>query len=189
MEWVQLGIWGDSLVHGGIDMEKGGWVTRLRLYLMGRGLGDHCFGLGVGGQNSGEVLRRLGPELTQRIGHIDHVLLSVGLNDLLNKEKLTPVPEFAENLRRMAREVRAAGKKPWILSMTPCDRPGSRDWGAMVEASCRAAEEEGAEWLDMSASFSLSDLVDGVHPGPAGHEKIFQAVKTALIKGSVIPPE
>ncbi|MBL8026704.1 MAG: SGNH/GDSL hydrolase family protein [Fibrobacteres bacterium] len=178
--WLQIGVWGDSLVHGGIDGEKGGWVSRLKLHLMANGLGDHCFSLGIGGQSSSEVLDRIPVELKARREHVDHVIVSVGLNDLLNKPKIVSPEKFADNLRKIVRIIHRSGKRAWILSMTPCDRTEAANWRVMVDISKKVAIEEKADWIDMSAAFPNSDLVDGVHPGPAGHEKMFRLVLEAL---------
>jgi len=178
--WLQIGVWGDSLVHGGIDQEKGGWVNRLKLHLMANGLGDHCFSLGVGGQSSSEVLDRISVELQARREHVDHVIVSVGLNDLLNRPKIVSPERFADNLRKIVRIIHRSGKRAWILSMTPCDRPDTGNWQIIVDLSKKVAVEEKTDWIDMSSAFPISDLVDGVHPGPAGHEKMFRIILDRL---------
>jgi lysophospholipase L1-like esterase len=77
----QIGVWGDSIVHGGNDAEKGGWVNRLKLDTAGRGWGDHVFGLGLGGDSSRDVLERIEPELRARRQFVDYVLVGEELPD------------------------------------------------------------------------------------------------------------
>jgi lysophospholipase L1-like esterase len=178
--WLQIGVWGDSLVHGGIDNEAGGWVCRLKLYLMKNNLGDHCFSMGIGGQNSTEVMSRIDKELFWRREHVDHVLISVGLNDLINPNKLTSLNVYADNLRKIILIVRAQNKVAWLLSPTPASRADQAAWKDMVETNRQVALEEKVKWIDLSNAFPFEDLIDGVHPGPSGHQKIFLTVKKAL---------
>lgn len=186
---VQLGVWGDSIVHGGNDEEKGGWVTRLKMYMMRRNLGDHVFDLGIGGDSSADVLSRIAAELTPRRNFIDYVLVAVGMNDLAWDLKLATPEQFRRNLEAIVAQVRAFDKRIYFLSITPTGKVSFDKWRTMNEVIRQVATEQGTGFLDLSAALTPADLPDEVHPRAAGHEKLFQAVKNALIRDGIIPPE
>ena len=177
-------MWGDSLVHGGCDAEMGGWVTRLKLYLWRRGLGDHAFNLGLGGNNSTDLVARLRPELEARRNHIDHVMISVGVNDVM-AAGVTP-EDYQANLESLLATVRSFGKTAHLLTMTlMLGKVGRSEKFNDVIAQVAAAQN--VRLLKMQGCLCKTDLVDYVHPNAAGHEKIFQWVKAYLIREAIIP--
>ena len=184
----QIGVWGDSIVHGGCDPVLGGWINRLRLYLWGRGLGDHVFNLGLGGNNSTQVRDRIEPELRARSGHVDHAFVSVGVNDLLHPTAPVLPGAFAQNLREIVAIVRAQGKSAHLLSMIPIQKEPEKcaAYNAIIE---RVATETGAGFIDLRQCLGAADLPDLVHPDGPGHEKMFQAVKAHLIRTGLVPAE
>ena len=191
MSWIQIGIWGDSIVHGGCDVELGGWVNRLRLYLAKRELGDHVFNLGLGGQTSAQVLARLATEIEARAGHIDYVMIGVGTNDLmyeLRGEKTSA--EFQANLEQICECIRASNKKGILLSMPP-RQIEDRGIGEKLDAIMRAtAEAFQMGWIDLGRALRPEHLLpDGVHPNAAGHERLFQEVKRYLLEKGIVPAE
>ncbi len=186
--WIQIGVWGDSIVHGGCDPVMGGWVNRLRLYLWSRGMGDHVFNLGLGGNNSTDVLNRIEPELRARRVQVDHVMIGVGVNDLLHPTQPMPLEVFAQNLRDIIAIVRTLGKSPHLLSMIPIQKDPEK-WVAYNAIMERVAADTGAGWIDLRNCLIASDLPDLVHPDAKGHEKVFQAVKDHLIRVGIIPEE
>ena len=189
MGWVQLGIWGDSLVHGGCDQEMGGWVNRLRLYLGNRGLGDHCFNLGLGGATSADLLQRIKAEIGFRTNHIDYVLVSVGINDMLSQAKGLTIANFRQNLAEIVAIIRASGKTPYLISLTPCRNIDMARWQEYFDAAHAVAREQATGWIDVSHAFAEEKLVDNVHPNAGGHAGIYQAVKAVLLRDGIIPPE
>ena len=180
---LQIACLGDSIVHGGCDGAAGGWVQRLRLHVWGVGQGDHIFNLGIGGDTSRDILGRLRDDLRSRLGHVDHVLISCGTNDILHGKKATSEAEYADNLQAMAAQIREFGKQGMMCTMTPWN-PASPDispaqWARrtrtndLVRALCAST---GFRCIDLAEAFHPDDLVDSVHPGPAGHAAICQVV-------------
>lgn len=187
--WVQLGVWGDSIVHGGCDMEMGGWVQRLRIYLTRRGLGDHVFNLGLGGNNSTDVLARIDAEIVARSGHIDHALVGVGVNDMCTQSKLIAEGAFARNLEEIVTTIRGRGKRPHLLTTTFTPAPAREVWQRYNDAIRQTAQKTGADLIELNSVPQESDLPDRVHPNGFGHEKVFHAVRTHLQTAGIIPPE
>jgi len=187
-DWVQIGIWGDSIIHGGRDTVMGGWVTRLKMYCVSRQLGDHIFNLGLGGNNSTEVRNRIDAEIVARTVHIDHAFVSVGVNDITNKSKLTSPEVYEENLQRIIEIIRARGKSPHLLTMTPIQR-ALEEWHQYNDIIVRTAKTCKAGLIDLRRCDLTEHTADGVHPDAAGHEKIFQDVKAQLLAQGIIPAE
>lgn len=194
--WVQIACFGDSIVHGGCDDERGGWVTRLRCDFARRGLGDHVFNLGLGGDSSRDIRGRLADEMRARLGHVDRVLVSCGTNDVLFAAKRTSEDEYRDNIQDIVGQVRRLGKQPILCTVTPWDP--ARNAGIGPEQLARRLRgndfirglcaSEGILCLDLAEAFPLCDLVDGVHPGPAGHERIYGRVRDGLVAAGVVPP-
>lgn len=187
-DWVQIGIWGDSIVHGGRDTVMGGWVTRLKMYCVSRQLGDHIFNLGLGGNNSSEVADRIDAEILARTIHIDHAFVSVGVNDITNKSKLTTPEVFEENLKRIVDAIRSHQKQPHLLTMTPLQREPEK-WHAYNDIIERTSLALNTGFLDLRACDLSGMTPDGVHPDADGHERIFQKIKSLLLLKGIIPPE
>jgi lysophospholipase L1-like esterase len=184
----QIGVWGDSIVHGGNDAEKGGWVNRLKLDTAARGWGDHVFDLGLGGNNSRDVLDRIEPELQARRQFIDYVLVSVGCNDLTYDIKLTTPAQFQANLEGIAARVQAFDKWLYFMTMLPMSVAPRAAWAERNAIIRNTAAACGVGVLDMSTALDVDELPDGVHPDAAGHEKVFQYVKAFLIREGALRP-
>jgi lysophospholipase L1-like esterase len=187
-DWVQIGIWGDSIIHGGRDTVMGGWVTRLKMYCVSRQLGDHIFNLGLGGNNSTEVLNRIAAEIEARTVHIDHVFVSVGVNDITNKNKLTTPEVYEGNLRGIIGIIRSRNKTPHLLTMAPIQR-AMDEWRQYNDIILRTVESLGTGLIDLRDCDLGGHTPDGVHPDADGHEKIFQHVKAQLLAQGIIPAE
>jgi lysophospholipase L1-like esterase len=186
--WINLGVWGDSIVHGGLDEEAGGWVMRLKLYLMRRGLGDHVFNLGLGGNTSGGVAANIATELAHRSTQIEHVLVGVGTNDFLGLHPETTLAEFQANLEAIVKIAHDDNKAVHLLTMTRNLMNPERQatFNAVI---MEVAKKEQCRLIDLRHVPDKENLPDGIHPNAPGHEKVFHAVKAALIKQGVIPPE
>jgi len=163
-------------------------VTRLKMYCVSRQLGDHIFNLGLGGNNSSEVADRIDAEILARTIHIDHAFVSVGVNDITNKSKLTTPEVYEENLKRIIGIIRARGKQPHLLTMTPLQREPEK-WLLYNDIIERTSRTLDTGFLDLRRCDLSGMTPDGVHPDAAGHEHIFQKVKSLLLTSGIIPPE
>ena len=65
MESKDVFVFGDSLVYGNNDYEKGGWVNRLRLKLEGidPNKNSYVFNLGIPGNNTNDLVKRFDIEI------------------------------------------------------------------------------------------------------------------------------
>ena len=72
-------IWGDSIVYGGGDVEEGGWVNRLALYLRREDRDHRVYNLGISGEITTETLVRFEVEAAAR--DLEQVVFAIGIND------------------------------------------------------------------------------------------------------------
>jgi|GEM_PF-2102269 len=167
---MQVAVIGDSIVHGGIDKDQGGWVNRLKIISEKKGRGDHVFNLGLGGNNSGMILERTDGEVKARIGHVKNIIFSTGTNDM-NLEM--PLLEYKKNLVAMGAIAKAYDKKVFFMGL---HLRSDGDWAekttaydATVQEVCR---EGGYTYIPTHDLIVAEHLNDGVHPNGAGHAKL-----------------
>lgn len=193
-------VFGASIVYGAADLEKGGWVERLNLFMAEKTKWDiHTYNLGVSGDISADMLERFGFECNKR-REPDVVLISIGTNDSQYISKpgnmRATAEEFANNLRKTFDIAKARATKVAFIGFTPVDEkktmpiPWKTDTYYTEENVKRydkvareVCEEKGVPYLDMMKVFPEATeefFVDGLHPNAKGHQRIFQAVKQFL---------
>lgn len=199
-------VFGDSITMGAWDLEKGGWVNRLRLFIdteqfSGR-LKDYftIYNLGVDGDTTVGLLKRFQVEAEFRDPAI--VIFAIGSNDsVFDKSKnkfLVPPDEFEENIKELIGE--AAGISPIVIFLGA----GTIDENKTMPISWERnfyleninilsynqkikeiAEKNNVLYLDIFDLLSVEDLEDGVHPNISGHEKIFLKIRDFLLENKL----
>jgi len=167
---MQVAVIGDSIVHGGIDKEGGGWVNRLKIHSDGEKRGDHVFNLGLGGNNSRHMLERADIEIKARVGHVKNIIFSTGTNDMNLK---IPLSEFQENLERLGKIATGYGKKVYFMGLfLRTDRDTAKetkDYDDVIRDVCKSG---GYTYLPTADVICAEDLLDGCHPNARGHAKL-----------------
>ncbi|WP_164503666.1 SGNH/GDSL hydrolase family protein [Pleionea sediminis] len=133
---------GDSLVFGEHDVEKGGWVDRLKVdafksYLSNKSelsskngeadnrsqtyLPTRTYNLGIAGETTDGLVARLESELTARFvrGQRHHVILAYGLNDIVihkNKNRV-PLEIFVRHMQRAIDVIKEKSCEPLLMTM------------------------------------------------------------------------
>jgi acyl-CoA thioesterase I len=184
---VSIAAIGDSVVYGRND-PHGGWVGRLRAELESRDQRSAVFNLGVGGQNSSQVLLRLAHEIAPRIP--DTVIFGCGLNDLRSKSPDSPAEVsgdlFCQNLERAVTELRKLNvARIFLAQINPIDlSPGpivdrwytSERWREYNAIIARVASREQTALLRFAdlADFTIASgsLSDPIHPSSDGHARM-----------------
>lgn len=193
-------IFGDSITWGAVD-SKGGWVARLK-----NESGDNTiYNLGISGDTSAGVLKRLSSEATARLDEdLETVIVvAIGINDsqfeLNTKENKTSLEEFSENLRKIVTEARKFGGKVKLVGLTPVneDKVKPMPWkethgytNEQIEkydnAIKNVAQEADATYIEIYSKFMEGNykslLYDGLHPNDKGHELICHLVKEFIFK-------
>ncbi|MCW5874232.1 MAG: hypothetical protein KIS88_06260 [Anaerolineales bacterium] len=185
---------GDSITEGAADHESGGWTRRLAATLPDDWEAVHA---GVGGDTIYLILERL--EQDALIYKPDILVLAVGINDsrryTAGRYEVT-LEDFEHGLAEFARRVAESGARVIVVGLTPVDEPrtlpiaedlhytqiAARDYDAALQ---RFAEQHGYGYVPLMAAFELAGgaaqlTSDGLHPTPAGHALIAEAVGAAL---------
>jgi len=202
-----LYFFGDSIAYGEWD-EQGGWVQRLRSsadqsFISGRGPKTLVYNLGIPGDTSADVLRRIEGEMAARFNPAadTSVIVAIGTNDAHystseKKYKISP-EEFESNLNRLLGIARKYTQKIGLVGLPPIDQPkvDPLPWNtekayhadrvklmnAMVE---KVAGETGLFFADIWKNWALLDfralLHDGLHPNASGHRRIAEKVSPFL---------
>lgn len=191
-------VFGASTVWGAWDLEKGGWVNRLRLYLESKD--KHAFevyNLGITGETTRDVLKRFDVEAEAREPNI--VFLAIGVNDTIwdmdKKAFWTDITQFEKNIKELIQRARKYTQTIILLDIQNVDESRTtpisweknlhyknetiEKYNTVLEA---IAKEEGLLYISVFGLLNNEDLEDGLHPNAQGHQKIFEKVKTFLEK-------
>jgi lysophospholipase L1-like esterase len=186
-------FFGDSITYGEYDGVFGGWVDILKRYALQKfheGNGDELilFNLGIGGETTEGLLKRIPHELTARNsadGNI--VFLSYGANDLAVKDEIQIVdPEkFKSNIKEAIAHARRFSNTIYLVSILPFSQKID---GVVVSSGKKRinedvvvynqilkniAAEESLGYIDFYSVFLADKEVllseDGVHPNEKGY--------------------
>jgi lysophospholipase L1-like esterase len=200
-------VFGASVTQGFWDTE-GGWVQRLRKYYDKQQVDNWSnerptiFNLGVSGDSTREILKRLEAETQAR--QTDRGLafiISVGVNDSFirgsGETNMTP-EQFSENYKQIVTIAKKYSDKIMLLGLQYCDETRTRPvtWADIHYTNERIkmfdlktkqlAEEYGIRYMgifdQLRERFEAGKNVyhDGLHPNDAGHQLIFELVRPAL---------
>ncbi|MBP1163339.1 lysophospholipase L1-like esterase [Chryseobacterium sp. PvR013] len=186
-------FFGDSITYGEYDGVFGGWVDILKRYALQQfheGNGDELilFNLGIGGETTEGLLKRIPHELAARNspdGNI--VFLSYGANDLAVKEGIQMVnPEkFRSNIKKAVEHARQFSNEIYLVSILPFSQKidgvvvssGKKrineDVVAYNQILKNIAAEDSLTYIDFYSAFLDDKEIllssDGVHPNEKGY--------------------
>lgn len=193
-------VFGDSVAYGAWDSE-GGWVDRLRRWahrVTIESAGEtklQVFNLGIGGDTSTGIARRIEAELAARqsASWPLAIIISYGANDECTTDGTieTDLETFQANTRRI---IAAAQQCTDTLIFVGSPRLAEqvlnfkgREYSDERLAAYEAAQREiveaaGIPFVEVRSLFITDDLYafDRIHPNDAGHTVIFDAVKAKL---------
>ena len=200
---AQVMFFGDSITYGMWD-SHGGWVARLRadidsLVIKSKYLKwQEVFNLGVSGDFTKDVLKRIKTELPDRlrINKDCLVIIGVGINDTKYGEGSSEsTPElYRKQLNQICQHVRKYTKQIMFLGLTTVDEEvfGQERWikdkGAFSnqrikefdEVLLEVCNQQQAAYVPLYYDFISRGkklLADGIHPNDRGHELIYKTVK------------
>lgn len=185
---------GDSITEGAADHERGGWTRRLAARLPDGWEAVHA---GVGGDTIYLILDRL--EQDALMYQPDILVLAVGIND---SRRYTAgryevkLEDFERGLAEFAGRMRGKTTRILIVGLTPVDEPrtlpiaedlhytqiAASDYDAALR---RFAAQHGYGYVALMPAFEQAGgaarlTSDGLHPTPAGHALIAEAVQAQL---------
>ena len=187
-------VFGDSIVWGACDVEKGGWVNRLGLYFVKGNDPVLVYNLGISGETTIGVLRRFTVEADVREPSL--VVFSIGINDSLD----SPRPDtYTQNMQKLVELARQRTKQLMVIGLTNVDEKRTQpvEWDSTVyysnqriqtydQALKKIAEQNKINYVPLFGILTPDDIEDGVHPNALGHQKIYLRVKEYLLQNKLI---
>lgn len=189
-------IFGDSTAWGAWDLEKGGWVNRLWMYVGIREGDDYAeiYNCSVSGGTTDTILKRF--ENEAKIRNADALIFQTGGNDAAYENTpgnyLVSPEKFKSNLEEIIKRARKITDKIIFMDLKNCDESRTtpvswidiyytneniEKYSKIMEEVCR---ENGVDFMDI-AKLENEDFEDGLHPNASGHEKVFRQVKEFLV--------
>lgn len=183
-------VFGDSIVYGIGDNEKGGWVNRLRLKLEERN--DYyydIYNLGIPDDTSKDLLKRYKKEIKARFyqGELA-IIFSIGAND--SSQTNISIKQFKKNIKKLIRYTKKKTNKVLFISLpkaTNSEIEGRKGIIAKINndkikkfnfAIKEVCEQEKTDFLSLKQKI---ELYDTVHPNSNGYEyisnKIYNYIK------------
>src|SRR3989338_799988 len=190
-------IFGESTAWGAWDTEKGGWATRLWLYVSEKTDGEiNVFNLSIPGGTTQTIIDRF--ENESKIREADALIFQSGGNDayLMGKDgpNQIPIDQFKKNLEEIAKRARKITDNIIFIGFKNVDESKTapvswkdiyylnselKKYNEVMESMCK---ENGLPYINIFGLLTDDDFIeDGLHPNPTGHEKIFQKVRDFLV--------
>lgn len=189
---------GASVCEGGVDPEGGGFVGRLRKWREGEDQHNHVYNLGISGETSKQILKRLLVESRPR--RPDLVIFQSGLNDSKrvgsrSAEADVPIDQFKKNIEKIIVQARSIADL-FFISVYPID--GSKttpvswensyylfdDVKVYMQITRKICKEKMVPYVDIFNKWLKEDykkyLHDGLHANSRGHKVIFKEIKRKL---------
>jgi lysophospholipase L1-like esterase len=188
-------IFGDSIAWGYYDPDGGGWADRLKNYYVASDKDVDVYNLGISGDHTGKLLKRLEAEIEARVPEI--IIFAIGINDskLVHSEGKNGVivEEFRSNLDEIMEIARKQTDKIIFVGLTDVDEsktdpiPWNLDrsykdeyinqYEEVLENFCK---ENNVSFIKLAGLIKKGELHDGLHPNTSGHIKIFEKVRDYL---------
>ena len=198
---MRICVFGASTTYGTGDIEKGGWVDRLKVYLSKKDYKNQVYNLGIGGATSEMLLGRMECETKPRRPHL--IIVGLGSNDSSYRRELgrnfVSPKDYKINLSKILKIAKKHTDKIIFIGSYPVDekRTNPVSWNENVfyknkdllqynEILKEFCSQNDTVFADIYKISLKKFLMDGVHINGAGHEKIFQIVKQCLIKNKLI---
>ncbi len=190
-------VFGDSTTRGEWDLEKGGWVNRLQIYVHSKNTNrDKVYNLGISAGTTSTILERF--EFEAKIRKADALIFQSGGNDSVvleskNGPNNIPIDQFRKNLEEIIQKAKNITSNIIFIGFKNVDetKVTPAPWGDYYfnieikkynEVMKNVCQENNIPYLDIFGLLENEDFTDGLHPNAAGHEKIFEKVKNFLEK-------
>ena len=187
-------ILGDSIVYGAWDEEKHGYVNRLREDLKENNQVENVYGLGIPGETTAGLLKRLDTELQPRTPNT--IIFGIGINDTIyikNKQQESiNIKEFISNISKIIAIATTYTNNILMLGLTNVIEERTtpilwndnemyfndtiKKYDIALEDYCNMNKVQYLKLFDLLQQTDFSD--DGIHPNEKGHEKIYKAIKS-----------
>ncbi len=202
-------VFGDSITWGAVDIEEGGWVERLKIYMWGKRDDIDVYNLGISGEKTPDLLERFESEVKARIKEAEEkiIIFAIGINDSYfvhsKNDNITKFDDFKKNIEKLIILAKKFSSKIIFIGLTSVDEtkttpiPWDTDksykneyvqkYNDIISSICGDKNILFVEILDDWLKTDYQTLLDdGLHPNSAGHKKIFEVVKDFLVQNKII---
>ena len=142
MNKFQILIFGASSTHGNWD-EQGGWVHRIRQSVIQRVIAEpdkwkgHVFNLGVPGDTTSDLLRRMESEIKARLFYPKTIIVvSIGTNDsrvmTIGEKSLVSSELFQNNQEQIVRIAKTYTDTVFCVGLNPVDEKRTNPWDESI---------------------------------------------------------
>ncbi len=199
---MRILVFGDSIVYGSWD-SQGGWVERLKKVAHAKTLQSQgeqktqVLNLGIGGDTSTKILKRLDAEITARFSPSwpFAFVFSFGANDerTIQGKPETSLEEFKQNAQAIIDIAKKHSQAILFVAAPPLSQPEVMFKGVeysderIVEyqdALQEIVEAAGIKFVDVREALEAAEdnifSYDGLHPNDLGHQIIAEVVGPEL---------
>lgn len=194
-------VFGDSTAWGAWDLEKGGWVNRLWLFLAEKDSDTNLYNLSISGGTTETILARF--ENEAKIREADTLIFQTGGNDAAYEHApdnyQVPPDKFKKNIEKIIQKAGKITDKIVFIGFKNVDESKTKPvpwhdglyytneniqkYNKIMGMVCA---EQKVLFLDIFGLLNNTNLNDGVHPNAEGHQKIFEKVKNFLTANNLI---
>jgi len=199
---MSICVFGASITHGEYDTQNGGWVEILRKHFDNSDQDLTVYNLGVSGNTTEDLLKRLEVEASARKPSL--ILISIGNNDssFRNDWGKNWVSEdvFAQNIAKIHSIAARIADKVVFFGLTPIDDSKTTPfaehpentytdqvgiaYSSIIEAYCH---DHHIPFYPLHNVITNNDLFDGLHPTTEGHKKLFDYIQP-IVEQLVVKP-
>ncbi|MFH1409392.1 MAG: GDSL-type esterase/lipase family protein [Nanoarchaeota archaeon] len=202
-------VCGDSISFGRGEMPNIGWAGRLKEYFEKQDIYHCLYNLGIPGDSSTDLLKRIDGELKARVRYVYPgdkyvILIAIGINDLRghgSPERVqTPKEQFEKNIIKIISIAKKHSKHVVVVGLTPCDEKKTVPFETTYITNAQvntydqllkdAAENEHVLFLDILSPLLKkkypSLLYDGIHPNQKGYQEMYRIIKDFLVEEKLI---
>ncbi len=169
-------IFGDSVTQAAYV--KVGWVQLFQQYLENKYKDDfvNVFELGIGGNTTDDILKRLQYEASSR--NPNFILFAVGINDT----KFGSTEQFKSNLIKLIEQAKTFTQEITFIGLVLGDYKGDEpfttekatDYNRIIK---EVSDSNNCKFVQLQEMLKPSDFMDDLHPNEQGHQKMFEVIK------------
>lgn len=196
---------GDSITYGRGEQPMQGWVGRLKNDFEAQDKYNGVYNLGIPGDTSTELLKRIEIELTSRARYkrpedTYTVLIAIGTNDAKSvgtpEGHKTPPDVFEKQVTKIVSIAKEHAQTVVLIGLTPVDEARTnpyeqtyltnkkqQKYDAILQ---KVSEEQSLLFIDVYTPFSDQNypelLDDGLHPNTKGYDLLYDIINEELKK-------
>ena len=200
---------GDSITYGTWDSSHIGWSGRLREQVEKDGDRNRLFNLGISGETTTQLLKRIKNECEARVDtrkpYKYIITIATGTNDakgrpnpLTEEELKNKIKIYKKELKKCIKIAQQFTTEVYVIGLTPVDEtktsPGQFTSGPAYfsnkagnefnQAAKSVAMNMNTKFIDVREAFEKQNfiklLADGLHPNSKGYDLMYEVIRKEL---------